>query len=468
MKFVIFFLALFFTCLAQAQLPATVVEALQKAGVPQENVAVYVQAVESDTASLIHNASKPMNPASVMKLVTTYAALQALTPAYRWKTEVYREGLLTNGVLKGNLIFKGYGDPSFKAQEFWRLLMQVRQAGIREIYGDVIIDKSFFANEFAGVKPFDDEKWRAYNAMPSAFLVNGRNTSFKFSVKDSAVNVDQEFELPEVKVINQMKLRAGNCGDWRNYYNYDVSPNLSGVMVTFTGTYSADCEERYFELSLMNDEEYAFATFKKLWAELGGKFNGKLQVREVPQNAVKVTSQFSEPLGTVIQEINKWSNNVMARQLMLTLVAEKTGIPASQKNGTQVIQDVLSSQGLMMNSLVIENGSGLSRVERVSAAQLGQLLVNAYHQPTMPEFLSSMPILGLDGTVKKRLNDTALQGRAHLKTGSIDQVSAVAGYLLDENGKRQVIVMLVNHANASASKASQDALINAVFSQQPK
>jgi len=467
MKFLIFLICFIFTSLAQAQLPLVMVEALQKAGIPQENVSVYVQAVESDSASIAHNARHAMNPASVMKLVTTYAALQALTPAYRWKTEVYREGSLNQGVLNGNLFFKGYGDPSFKAQDFWRLLMALQQAGIKEINGDVIIDKSYFARELDNRVTFDDEKWRAYNALPSAFLVNGRNTSFKFLVQDGRVNVHQEFELAQVKVINLMKLRTGSCGDWRHYFSYAIAPNSEGATVTFTGSYSADCEERYLELSVMNDEEYAFATFKKLWIELGGKFNGKLQIRDVPLNAEKVISHFSEPLGTDIREINKWSNNVMARQLMLTLAAEKMGAPATQKNGAQAIKDILSGQALDVSSLVIENGSGLSRIERISAAQLGQMLVSAYRQPIMPELMASLPILGVDGTVKKRLNETAVQSRAHLKTGSIEGVSAIAGYLLDANNRRHVIVVMVNHSDASRSKAAQDALISAVFSIKP-
>jgi len=467
MKFLIFFIGFIFTSLAQAKLPIAMVDALQKAEISQENVSVYVQAVDSNSASIAHNANKAMNPASVMKLVTTYAALQALAPAYRWKTDVYREGSLNQGVLNGNLFFKGYGDPSLKAQDFWRLLMALQQAGIKEINGDVIIDKSYFAKELDSRVTFDDEKWRAYNALPSALLVNGRNTSFKFLVQEGRVNVHQEFELPQVKVINQMKLRTGSCGDWRHYFSYSITPNLEGATVTFTGSYSAECEERYLELSVMNDEEYAFATFKKLWAELGGKFNGKLQVRDVPPNAEKVISQVSEPLGTVIREINKWSNNVMARQLMLTLAAEKMGTPATQKNGAQAIKDTLSSQGLDVSSLVIENGSGLSRIERISAAHLGQMLVSAYRQPIMPELMASMPILGVDGTVKKRLNETPVQAKAHLKTGSIEGVSAIAGYLLDANNKRHVIVIMVNHPNASGSKSAQDALISSVFSSNP-
>ena len=130
-----------------------------------------------------------------MKLVTTNAALDTLTPNYRWKTEVYQDGKSSNGVLDGNLIIKGYGDPSFKAQDFWRLLMSLQQANIKEIKGDLIVDKSYFAKNVGVRKTFDDETWRAYNAEPSAFLVNGRNTSFKFSATNAGLNVSQEFDV---------------------------------------------------------------------------------------------------------------------------------------------------------------------------------------------------------------------------------------------------------------------------------
>ena len=180
---------------AQAELPASVADALKKAGILQSSVAIFVQPVDAATPSISHNADKSMNPASVMKLVTTHAALDLLTPNYRWKTEIYKDGSVQNGSLNGNLIIKGYGDPSFKAQEFWRLLMSLQQAGIKQINGDFVIDKSHFAKNVGNRKTFDDETWRAYNAEPSAFLVNGRNTSFKFVATDFGVNVTQEFEL---------------------------------------------------------------------------------------------------------------------------------------------------------------------------------------------------------------------------------------------------------------------------------
>jgi len=444
---------------ARAELPDTVANALKAAGIPAKNVAVYVQAVDSNNATLSLNADKSMNPASVMKLVTTNAALDLLTPTYRWKTEVYREGEVVNGVLQGNLMIKAYGDPSFKAQDFWRMLMSLQQAGIKEVKGDLIIDKSYFAKDVANKKTFDDETWRAYNAEPSAFLVNGRNTSFKFIATDTNVIVNQEFELNEIQIVNNMKLMQGACGDWRSRFGYVIKPNASGATVTFSGTFSPDCGERYLELSVFDDEKYAFYTFKKLWRELGGSFGGQLKIQEIPSSAVKVLEQFSDPLAYVVRDINKWSNNLMARQLLLTLAAEKLGAPANELKGAAALKTWLADKGLRFDELVIENGSGLSRIERISAEHLGKMLVSTYNSPVMPEFMASLPILALDGTVKKRLNDSASNGRAHLKTGSLDGVSSIAGYVLDANNHRHVLVMLVNHPKAAAGKNAQDALI---------
>jgi D-alanyl-D-alanine carboxypeptidase/D-alanyl-D-alanine-endopeptidase (penicillin-binding protein 4) len=454
---------LVFTALAQAELPSTVAEALKKTGIPLTSVAVYVQPVDVATPSISHNADISLNPASVMKLVTTYAALDLLTPAYRWKTEVYRDGSLENGVLNGNLIIKGYGDPSFKAQEFWRLLMSLQQAGVKEIKGDLMIDKNYFANNVGLSKPFDNETWRAYNAGPSAFVVNGRSTSFKFVATDSDINISQEFALPEIRIINHMKLSNADCGEWRSRFGYTVKQTEHYSIITFNGTFSPECGERYLELSLLEDDKYAFYTFKKLWRELGGVFNGGLKIQEVPLDASKILEQASEPLGYVVRDINKWSNNLMARQLLLTLAAEEIGLPATEAKGMAAITAWLAQKNLKFDELLVENGSGLSRTERISAQHLGQLLVSAYHSAIMPEFIASFSIAGLDGTAQKRLNGTHLEGRVHLKTGSIDGVSTIAGYVLDSLNRRHVLVMLVNDKKAGASRIAQDALINCVY-----
>lgn len=453
-----------------AELPASVAEALKKAGIPEQSVAIYVQSVEGSNPILNHNSDKSLNPASLMKLVTTNAALELLTPTYRWKTEIYRDGemvidKLNNGNLHGNLIIKGYGDPNFRAQEFWRLLMSLQQAGIKGIDGDLVIDKSYFAKNIGNKIAFDDETWRAYNAEPSAFLVNGRNTSFKINTAGSVINIIQEFALPEVQIINNMKLTNDFCGAWRNRFSYIVSPNSNGATVTFNGTFSPDCGERYLELSLFDDERYAFYTFKKLWQELGGKFNGSLRVQETPCTAIKVLEQVSDPLGYLVRDINKWSNNLMARQLLLTIASEIAGPPATEDQGSMVIKNWLATKGLKSDELVIENGSGLSRIERISAGHLGQMLVSTYSGTVMPEMMASMPILSKDGTVMGRLKDSLSNGRAHLKTGSIDGVSAIAGYVLDANNHRHVLVMMVNHTKAAESKKAQDTLIEWVHQQ---
>ena len=222
-KITLFFVLVLCTLSARAELPAAVTDALKIAGIPLSSVAIYVQAVDANIAnqgelSINLNAEKSMNPASVMKLVTTNAALDLLTPVYRWKTEAYKNGEIANGTLKGDLMIKGYGDPSFGEAEFRRFLVSLQQAGIKQIKGDLIIDKSFFAKNVGSRNTFDNETWRAYNAIPSAFLVNGRNTSFKFVATEAGVNISQELELDEVKIINNMKLSQGACGEWRSHF----------------------------------------------------------------------------------------------------------------------------------------------------------------------------------------------------------------------------------------------------------
>ena len=210
--------------------------------------------------------------------------------------------------------------------------------------------------------------------------------------------------------------------------------------------------------------------FKKLWREISkdtsGKFNGQLRNQpSMPFQAVKILEQVSQPLGYLVRDINKWSNNLMARQLLLTIAAEKNELPANESKGADAIKTWLIGKGMRFDEMVIENGSGLSRIERINAAHLGQLLVSAYQSPVMPEFMASMPILSQDGTVQKRIKDAPVSGRAHLKTGSLDGVSAIAGYVLDANNHRHILVMMVNHAKAASSKNAQDALIEWVHQQ---
>lgn len=445
-----------------AGLPTEVVNALNAAGVPKDNVAVFVQAVD-DTAPIVsHQAQKAMNPASTMKLVTTYAGLEILKPSYRWKTEFYQDAEVAQGILNGNLYMKGYGDPSLMAANLWRMLNALRQTGLKHISGDLIIDSSAFASAYKSSGEFDGDDMRAYNALPNATLINLNAVSFRFDADATSVNISVEPDLPAVKVRNALKVGKGDCAGWRNRLGYDVKREANTAVVTFSGVFPNECSEKYMELIVFDHTQYAGHLFKQIWTQLGGTLDGTVLQQAVPNHARLVYRYESDAIPAVLRDINKWSNNVMARQVLLTLGLKK-GQPATEAKGAQVIQDWLQAKGWQFDELVIENGSGLSRKERISAAHMGQMLVGAYQSPVMPELISSLPIIGLDGTMKKRMQGAGLEGRAHLKTGSLTGVFALAGYVLANNGKRYVLVMMVNHAKSANTKLTQDTLLEWVY-----
>ena len=457
---------------ARAELPTPVSQALQKQGVPAENVAVFVQQVDASQPLVSHLADQAFSPASVMKLLTTYAALDLLGPAYRWRTEIYQDGELLNGVLKGNLIIKGYGDPYFRAEDFWQLLTYVRQTGIRDIHGDLVLDGTYFDPVADNPGAFDGEPFRAYNALPHALLLNFKTTSFRLAPDpvNKRVHIFPHPDVPEIRIDNKLALSQGSCGDWRERLRYEVQPMPSSpggeqvaMLLSFNGSYAESCGEKALELSLLDDDTYTLSLFRKIWQQLGGTLTGGLQTGVLPPSAKLVAEYRSPPLSDIVRGINKYSNNLMTRQLLLTIAAQQVGIPATASGGDAAIREWLASKNAEFPELVLENGSGLSRIARISAAHLGWLLLDAYQSPVMPELMSALPILSVDGTLKQRLKESPAKGRTHIKTGSLDDVRAMAGYLLDREGHRWVIVFLANHPSAWTTVEAQDALIEWVY-----
>lgn len=457
--------------LAHGQLPESVSRALAKSGVPQENVAIFVQQVDTPEPALTHFADQAFSPASVMKVLTTYAALDMLGPDYRWRTGVYYTGPLENGVLDGDLVIKGYGDPYFRAEDMWQLLTYLRQRGIRDIRGDLVLDDSLFQPQSASPGDFDGEPYRAYNALPSALLVNFKATSLRLvpDPRRKSVQVLPNPEVPEIHIDNRLALSGGSCGNWRDALQYEVQPvpaengGPARVLVSLNGSYAAACGEQALELSLLDDDSYTLSLFRKLWQQLGGTFSGDMRWQPVASDAVLLAEFRGAPLAEVVRNINKYSNNLMTRQLLLTIAAEYKPLPATEANGEAAVREWLASNDMDFPELIMENGSGLSRIARISAAHLGQLLVHAYHSPVMPELMSSLPIVAVDGTLAKRLKASPVEGRAHIKTGSLEGVRALAGYVLDANGQRWVVVFMANHEAAWGTRQAQDALIEWVY-----
>ncbi|MGH8616220.1 MAG: D-alanyl-D-alanine carboxypeptidase/D-alanyl-D-alanine endopeptidase [Burkholderiales bacterium] len=450
---------------AQA-LPPPVRQALVQSGIPESAVAIYVQDVAQADPLLALNVDAAFNPASTIKLLTTYAALDLLGPAYAWNTEVLTTGRLEGDVLNGDLVLRGSGDPKLTLEAFWLLLRQVRARGIREIRGDLVLDRTAFAADDSDPSRFDNEPTRPYNTPPDALLVNFRaiRVSFVPDPERRTVSVLTEPALPQVQVLANLVLDNEPCGDWLARLKVAATGTGNAARLLFSGAYSTQCGERTRNYSVLAHSQYLLGLFQTLWRELGGTFTGGARDGAVPPGAKPLFAQPSPPLAEVVRDINKFSNNVMARQLFLTLGTVGLGAPGDADKATRVVRAWAAQKKLALPELVLENGSGLSRIERITARGLGQLLLSAWRSPVMSELMSSLPLVAVDGTMRRRLANSELAGQAHIKTGSLTGVRAIAGYVLDARGRTVVVVCLVNHPRALAAQPLQDALLAWVYS----
>ena len=457
-----------------AGLPASVNQELKKAGIPQSAISVEVREVGKHAPLIKINAQRPMNPASTMKLLTTFAALDLLGPAYTWKTEAWLDGELKDGVLDGDLILKGYGDPKFTIEQFWLWLTELRARGLRDIRGDLVLDRSYFDLPPHDPAEFDNDPVRAYNVGPDALLLNFNTLRLRYMPDGSGLKVVSEPPLDGMQLDNQLvpNSEEGNCDNWDD--NFSVQPG--GDSVVLQGDYPIGCGEREQNLSVMPHTRYIEAVFRAMWKNLGGTLHGVQREDNSSTTATLFAVHRSDPLSNIIRDINKFSNNVMARQLFLTLGEtlslenESVAIPAVF-SGTEIrrqmsiersifaLQNWLAREQLNFAELVLENGAGLSRNERISAAHMAQLLNHAAHHPLSAELQASLPILGVDGSVKKRLKDSPAASHAHLKTGTLEGVKTIAGYVKSKNGREWIVVFFINHPYAKRGQDAQDALV---------
>ena len=439
-----------------ADLPRKSLEALRAAGVPQSSVSAWVQEIGAARPTVSVRAETPMHPASVMKLVTTYAALELLGPAYQWKTEAYLDG--------EQLVLRGYGDPKLNYESFWMLLRNLRGRGLRDLRGDIVLDRSFFGP--AQYNAFDNDVFRPYNVTPDALLVNFKALRFTFVPEpDKGVRVFAEPALPGLEVVNSLKLAGGTCPDGIRAFRELIQASFQSKppRASFSGVYPLECGERNLNVALHEPAEYVAAMIRQLWGEMGGTWTGTVREGTVSPAARLVYVHESEPLAEIVRDINKFSNNVMARQLFLTIGGELGGPPARAENAAGAIIEWVKTKKINAPELVLENGSGLSRGERITAQHLGQLLQAAWASPVMPEFVSSLPVVAPDGTMKKRLKGEGIAGSAHIKTGLLSDARSIAGYVLDRRGRRHVVVMIVNHPKAPQADAAMDALLEWIY-----
>ena len=443
-------------------LPPTIAAALAKANVPASALALWVQPVDASTPSWGWNPDFGVNPASVFKLATTSAALETLGPAWTWKTRVLVTGPIRNGVLDGSVAIVGAGDPSLVMERVWLLLRQLRDAGVRDIRGDIILDHSGFAPSAHSAADFDNAPSEPYNVLPDALLMNFRAVTLTFQpdVQAHVARVSAEPRLAGLAIDATVPLSKGNCDDWRGTLRLAAD---DAAHWRFAGTYPARCGIRNWPLAYPDPASYERRLVSALWREAGGKLAGQVRDGTPPEGATPAFTFESPTLAQIVRDINKYSNNTMAEQLFLTLAATAAPEPAAGavQAGPEQARAVLvrwlhERLGAAADGIVVVNGSGLARETRISARTLAQLLQSDWNSPIMPELVSSLPIAGVDGTLRK---STAEAGRAHLKTGSMRDVVAVAGFVQAGSGRRYILVAVINDPNAGAARPALDAAI---------
>jgi len=444
---------------ARGSLPPAVEAALARARLPRDALSVFVADAQDGRAParLSYRAQVPVNPASVMKLVTTYAALDQLGPAYTWNTPVYVDGSVRAGSLKGNVYLRGQGDPTLVMERLWLLMRRLQGQGIHVIVGDIVLDRSAF--DLAGHDPaqFDGEPLRPYNAAPDALLLNFKSVVMGFVPDPGAGVAHIQYDPPMAGVQrpDNVALAASGtgCGDWRGALRAELSDPLR---TTFQGAYAASCGERSWAVAYADPQAFAARAVEGMWRALGGKLTGSVRDGKVPAGLQPAFSVTSPSLAAVVRDVNKFSNNVMAQHVFLTMALQKNGV-ATWEGARDVLRQWWLQRFGAEGQPVTDNGAGLSREARISAQALGRMLQAAWQSPVMPELVASLPVAGIDGTLRR---STSRAGSAHLKTGSLRDVLAVAGYVHADDGRRYVLVAIVNHVQAAAARPVLDALID--------
>jgi D-alanyl-D-alanine carboxypeptidase/D-alanyl-D-alanine-endopeptidase (penicillin-binding protein 4) len=442
--------------------PAPVAEAMRAAAVAPHEWGMVVVPVDGRAPLAAHNAQLPYNPASTMKLVTTYAALSLLGPEYRWNTSILMRGRLDGDVLAGDLVLRGGGDPKLVIEDMTELVGRLRASGLREIRGNLVIDDSLYAIGDEASDKFDGDPSQPYNVKPHAALMNFKATRFIVRPNGRSVSIELDPPLAGVPVVNEVKLVRGACRFGApGLAIRDAGPEEQPT-IRVGGAYSAGCGEQSTMVAVLNHRQFIHGFFGAAWRGAGGVWSGRTVVERDVEPALPALAQWTSPrnLGDVVRDVNKFSNNVMARQLLLQTSADAAPRqPATLERARRIVAGWLEQRGLRSPELVIDNGSGLSRQERISPESLARLLVHASRSDQSQLFAESLPVVGIDGTMKHRMRNEPITGRAWIKTGSLNDVRSIAGYVDAASGRRYAVVMLVNGPRAGGSGAAQDALL---------
>jgi D-alanyl-D-alanine carboxypeptidase/D-alanyl-D-alanine-endopeptidase (penicillin-binding protein 4) len=464
-------------------IPRIITSSLERNQIPLDAISIAVTEIEprkpgkhQGKAILGWRDTEPMNPASTMKVLTTLAGLDILGPQYRWRTKIFTDGIIRQGTLQGNLYLQGSGDPKLIPEELAKLMKDLQALGIQKIDGNLFFDRSAYAPSVMEHNTIDGEALRAYNVPPDPLLYAFRTLSFQLGKSRTADFIDIGYTptLSQLKIVNQMQLVDRSCDNWKSNIRFNLDPETpvstdQAINAQFSGSFPSACKGVNFNVVALDANTFLTQGFAAAWEQAGGTWVKPPIGKDgtVPL-AARLLLQFEGiPLADDVQDINKYSNNVMARQLLLTMALEKMGKPATTMNGELVIQSWLKQNGLQFSNLVIENGSGLSRNEAISADQMNQLLLKARNLPVGEVFYNSLPIAGTDGTMRNRLMSQLRKflhlkkkPEARMKTGSLADVRAISGYVVSKSGRMYAVSSFINHPNAWKGLEAHDQLLS--------
>jgi D-alanyl-D-alanine carboxypeptidase/D-alanyl-D-alanine-endopeptidase (penicillin-binding protein 4) len=456
---------LLLTGCATAPLPDPVQAALAKAGLPAESLGYVLQPLDGSRPALRQRADDPMAPGSTMKLVTATVALDKLGINHRGRTELLAAAPAHNGVVDGPLILRGGADPDLDWPALWWLLRQLRESGVREIRGGLVVDRTLFnPTRFdLGLPPFDEAPEFAYNVIPDALHLNGSLLDYELQATATGVAARSLPALAGLSVdASAMTLSSSRCNDWDNDWQpAQVQSAGDGLTLKLHGAFPASCHQ-LAPLQLVDRQWLVTHAVRQLWAELGGTMGPGDAEGPAPAGAVVLASHRGRPLAEVLRGVMKVSDNALTRLIYLQLGAQaaqngEPTLPAAER----VVRAWFAAHGLDDRGLVLENGSGLSRSERISPAQLAGLLRAGQAGAQAPELLATLPVAGVDGTLTRRLKDGPAAGHARLKTGTLRDAVGLAGFVPDASGRPWVFVALLNHPEAAAKgRPVLDALAN--------
>ncbi|MEM6638850.1 MAG: D-alanyl-D-alanine carboxypeptidase/D-alanyl-D-alanine-endopeptidase [Pseudomonadota bacterium] len=441
--------------------------ALGRAGIPRASTSLLVTRADSGDVVAALSADVPRNPASVMKMVTTFVALDTLGPGYRWRTEAFSTDRPDAKGHIGDLYLRGNGNPFWVTDEFNAFVRNIAARGVAHIDGDLVLDRSYYFVAPGDPGAFDGEPFRVYNALPTPLTLNFNAITLSLVPNVAAHRLDVRMDPPvtTLEIDNQIALNRRPCEARHLQLRLDMDNDRAGLpQAVLSGRYPNRC--RYYELTraLLTPTAQLVGAFDARWTRDDRSWKGNYREGVVPDDAIAIYEQRSRTLAEVARSMNKFSNNVMARQIFLTLGAEATAAPATLEKARAAVLDVLARHRVDTDGLIIDNGSGLSREARISAHTLMGLLQAAQRHRYAPEFFAAMPVPGVDGTLAVRFPEPRFEGEAHVKTGTLDDVIGLAGHVRGANGQAYLIVLLINHKgiHLGTGRSLQKVLLRAI------